>query len=56
MMIIGNRNGDFRNAPNMMESEGVRRVSKRFKEDPNCNIVGFVHDGDNKSDNILVDN
>jgi hypothetical protein len=40
----------------MMESEGVRRVSKRFKEDPNCNIVGFVHDGDNKSDKILVDN
>ena len=54
--IGGNRTGDFRKAANMMESEGINRMSKKFKSDPNCNIVGFVHDGDNKSDNIIAAN
>ena len=47
--VGGNRNGDFFGAPNMMESEGIARISSQFKNDPRCNIVGFVHDGDNKS-------
>ena len=49
----GNRVDNFQDASNMMESEGLKRIASRLHGDPNCNIVAFVHDGDNKSDKIL---
>ena len=52
----GNRVGNFNQSSNMMESEGIRNITKRFREDEKCNVSCFVHDGDNKSDKIIKEN
>ena len=52
----GNRVGNFNQSSNMMESEGIRNITKRLKEEEECNVVSFVHDGDNKSEKIVKAN
>ena len=54
--VGGKRAGDYSGASNMMESIGVSAIASELKSKFGEKKINIVHDGDNKSEKIFIDN